>query len=769
MSQRQGPGPGAPPAPSPADARPAGGLDAVLTALSRARRDMGLRRGLSTLALVNQPHGFDCPGCAWPEPGEPAALEFCENGAKAVAHEATTRRAGPELFARWSIPELLAQSDHWLEQQGRLCEPLWKPAGSDRYAPIGWEQAFGRIAAVLKGLDSPDEAVFYTSGRTSNEAAFLYQLFCRQYGTNNLPDCSNLCHESSGVGLTPVIGVGKGTVSLEDFERADAIFVIGQNPGSNHPRMLTALQAAKRRGCRIVSINPLRERGLVSFAHPQEPLALLGASRTAISDLYLQVRVGGDLALLKGIMKEVLAAEEREPGRVIDWEFVRRHSAGFEALRSDLARHGWGELQAASGIAREEMRRAAEIYVRAERVIACWAMGITQHRHGVANVQEIMNLLLLRGNIGRPGAGPCPVRGHSNVQGDRTMGITEKPAPEFLERLAREFGFEPPRRPGLDTVGAIRALREGRARAFFGLGGNFAVATPDRAVTEEALRHCRLTAHVSTALNRSHLVTGEEAFVLPCLGRSERDVQRGGLQFVSVEDSMSAVHRSQGALPPASPLLRSECAIVAGLARAVLGPQGPVPWEDLVADYDRIRDRIERVVPGFEDFNRRLRRPGGFALPSGARVRRFETPSRRAHFTVHALPDDALAPGCFRLTTVRSHDQFNTTIYGFDDRYRGISGDRRVVFLNPEDLSEAGLREGERVDLASRYAGVTRRVKGFRVVPYDVPRRCAAAYFPEANALVPLESVAEGSHTPTYKSIDVSIEKADGDADGDVG
>ncbi len=719
-----------------------------------------MARSLRVLSQVNQPRGFDCPGCAWPDPDNRHHVEFCENGAKAVAHEATTRRITREFFRRWSIPELLEQSDHVLEAEGRLTEPVRKPAGSDHYEPISWENAFARIALALRGLDSPDQAVFYTSGRTSNEAAFLYQLFVRRFGTNNLPDCSHMCHESSGLALGQVIGVGKGTVSLHDFARADAIFVIGQNPGTNHPRMLATLQAAKRRGATIVAINPLRERGLVRFAHPQEPATLLGGPGTPIADLYLQVRVGGDVALLKGIMKEVLALEAASPGEVVDWSFVREHSEGFEAFREALDAQPFAPLVEQSGVSRDDMRRAAAIYAGAGSAIVCWAMGLTQHRHAVANVQEIVNLLLLRGNLGREGAGACPVRGHSNVQGDRTVGITEKPGAAFLDRLGAEFGFAPPRERGLDTVDAIRAMHEGRVRVFFGLGGNFAVATPDAALTAEALRRCSLTVQVSTKLNRSHLVCGHEAIILPCLGRSERDVQASGAQIVSVENSMSVVHASEGHLEPASEHLRSETAIVAGLARAVLGEGDAVPWEELTADYDRIRERIERVIPGFADYNRRVRSGGGFVLPSGARTRSFDTASGRAHFSVHPLPDLAPEPGRLLLTTIRSHDQFNTTVYGLDDRYRGISGDRRVVFLNREDMRRLRLERGDRVDVTSHFDGQTRSIRGFRVVPYELPSGCAAAYFPEANPLVALDSVAEGSRTPTYKSIEVSIARS---------
>ncbi len=738
----------------------AGGLASVLSAVEAVTRKAGLVRGARTLWRMNQEDGFDCPGCAWPDPEGRGAVEFCENGAKHLAHETTRQRVGPEFFSQWSVSSLLEQPNQWLEAQGRLTCPVWKPVGADRYQPIEWSEAFSRIARALRALDSPNQAIFYTSGRTSNEAAFLYQLFVRRLGTNNLPDCSNMCHESSGTALNETIGVGKGTVSLADFTYADAIFLLGQNPGTNHPRMMTTLEAAKRRGCRIVAVNPLRERALVRFAHPQRALELMGLTSTAIADLFLQVRVGGDVALLKGVMKEVLENDARSRGRVIDWDFLRESTLGFDEFRDALEAERWEDLIEQSGISRQEMRQAAEIYCAAERVIVCWAMGLTQHRHGVANVQEIVNLLLLRGNFGRQGAGACPVRGHSNVQGDRTMGIWERPRPEFLQRLGREFGFEPPSAHGFDSVAAIRAMHDGRAGLFFGLGGNFAVATPDASYTQQALRRCRLTAQVSTTLNRSHLVTGQEALILPCLARSERDVVGGKPQFVTIEDSMAVVRRSQGQREPASPQLRSEVAIVAGLARAALGETDLVPWEDLAGDYDRIREHIANVVSGFGQMNRRVREHGGMALavlPVNEKRRIFATASKKARFTVHRLPKFALEPGQFLLTTLRSHDQFNTTVYSEDDRYRGIRGGRRVVFLHPEDVIMQGLRDGDRVDLTSHFGGEKRMVCGFRVVAYDLPRGCAAAYFPEANPLVPLESVAEKSRTPTYKSIIISL------------
>jgi molybdopterin-dependent oxidoreductase alpha subunit len=738
-----------------------GGLPAVWSSVKHAAREMGLVRGARTLLRVNQKDGFDCPGCAWPDPeGERSHAEFCENGAKAVAEEATTRRVTPEFFQQWSVADLSQKSDYWLGKQGRITQPVVLRRGATHYEPIAWDDAFKLIAGELHALSSPDEAAFYTSGRTSNEAAFLYQLFVRQFGTNNLPDCSNMCHESSGRALTETIGVGKGTVTLDDFELADAIFIIGQNPGTNHPRMLTTLRAAKRRGCRIVHVNPLPEAGLGRFKHPQHPLDLIGGG-TQLSDLFLQVRVNGDVALLKGLMKEVLEEEARRPGEVLDQRFIEAKTHGFDEFARTLAEVGWDELVEQSGVSRELMREAARVYVESGRTIVCWAMGLTQHKNAVANIQEIVNLLLLRGQIGRPGAGVCPVRGHSNVQGDRTMGIWERPADTFLDALAREFGFEPPRRHGLDTVETIRAMHASRVKVFFALGGNFLSATPDTEFTAEALRRLRLTAHVSTKLNRAHLITGEQALILPCLGRTESDRQTGGEQFVSVENSMGVVHSSRGSLEPASPHLLSETAIVARLARATLGGRSTVEWERLVEDYDRVRDLIERVIPGFEQYNRRVRVPGGFYLPNLAREGVFKTSTERANFTVHELTPHELAPGQFLMMTVRSHDQFNTTIYGLDDRYRGVMGERRVVFLNAEDIGEQGLAAGQVVDLVSHFEGEERTARRFLVVPYQIPRRCAATYFPEANVLVPLGSVADKSNTPASKSVVISLRPSD--------
>ncbi|MFZ0060970.1 MAG: FdhF/YdeP family oxidoreductase [Pyrinomonadaceae bacterium] len=738
----------------------AGGIPSIISAAKSALKEMGVGRSVRTLLKVNQAGGFDCPGCAWPEPdAERSHAEFCENGAKHVADEATTKRVTPEFFSKWSVADLANQSDYWLGQQGRITHPLILRRGATHYEAISWDDAFAFLANELNSLNSPDEAIFYTSGRASNEAAFLYQLFVRQFGTNNLPDCSNMCHESSGWALLETLGAGKGTVTLADFDLAQAIFVIGQNPGTNHPRMLTALERAKRNGCKLVHINPLPEAGMTKFKHPQEFLGWLGGG-TELADLFLQVRINGDVALLKGIMKEVLAAEERQPGAVLDGQFIRDYTLGFGEFAQALAEVEWSAIVEQSGISRESIKAAAQIFIESERTIFCWAMGLTQHKNAVGNIQEIVNLMLLRGQVGKPGAGLCPVRGHSNVQGDRTMGISERPAEAFLDKLGSVFGFEPPRKHGLDTVASIQAMHEGKAKVFFALGGNFLSATPDTEYTAVALQRCRLTAHVSTKLNRAHLITGEQALILPCLGRTETDVQASGQQFVTTENSMAVVQASRGFLSPASPYLLSEPAIVVKLAQATLGKRTTVDWEGLLADYDQTRAHIERVVPGFENYNERVRRPGGFYLPSAPRERVFRTGSGKAEFTVHPLPQHELAPGQFLMMTIRSHDQFNTSVYSLDDRYRGISNGRRVVFLNPEDILAADLKAGDVVDLISHFEGEERRGNHFTVVPYSIPRRCAATYFPEANVLVPVRSVAEKSNTPVSKSVVISLRRS---------
>jgi len=729
--------------------RPAGGWDSLKRSWQALRDEGIVTHGAKAMLRTNQADGFDCPGCAWPDRNPNSTFEFCENGVKAVAAEATAKRVTRAFFEEHSVTALAAQDDVWLEAQGRLTEPMRYDAATDRYVPVAWEEAFALVAARLNALDHPDEALFYTSGRTSNEAAFLYQLFVREFGTNNLPDCSNLCHEASGVALGEQIGSGKGSVVLEDFEHADAIFIFGQNPGTNHPRMLGELRAAAKRGCRIVVFNPLRERGLERFAHPQSPADMLTGASTQIASDYFPLRIGGDLAALKGIAKALL-----ERG-TLDHEFIRAHTHGFEAFAADIAAEQWAVIVAQSGLSQAQLESAAALYDASNATIVCWGMGITQHRRSVATIQLLMDVLLLKGNIGRRGAGPCPVRGHSNVQGDRTMGIYEKPSDEFLDRLGAEFGFAPPRKHGYDVVGAIEAMLGGHARVLFAMGGNFAAATPDTVSTADALRRCDLTVHVSTKLNRSHLVHGRDALILPCLGRSEIDEQAGGRQAVSVEDSMSMVHLSSGMKAPASDALLSEPAIVARLAVATL-PASSTPWLELVAHYDRIRERIAAVIPGFEDFNARVRVPGGFHLRHPARERTFATESGRAQFHVHALQDDTtLAP--FRLMTVRSHDQYNTTIYGLDDRYRGVHGYRRVCFINRADLDACGFEAGMLVDITSIWHDGERRVEGFTLVEYDIPRGCLASYFPETNPLVPLDSVAERAGTPTSKSIPVRL------------
>ena len=750
-----------------APATNAAGLRAVAKTLAITTAEPGLVRGTKLLLKVNQVDGFDCQSCAWPSPdADRHVAEFCENGAKAVADEATTKRVTSEFFRTHSVASLAEKSDYWLNQQGRLTHPMVLRPGATHYEPIAWTDAFRLVADELHALTSPDEAAFYTSGRTSNEAAFLYQLFVRAFGTNNLPDCSNMCHESSGAALSATIGIGKGCVTLDDFEQTDAIFIVGQNPGTNHPRMLSTLEAAKRRGAEIVSINPLPEAGTARFNNPQNflhPLraaqALLGRG-TALADLWLPVRINGDMAFFQGLIKELLAEEDQRPGHVFDHVFIREYTTGFATLIDHLRTVPWENIVASSGLTREQIRAAAEVALNAKSIIVCWAMGLTQHKQAVATIQEIVNFLLLRGNIGRPGAGPCPVRGHSNVQGDRTMGIWERPPAAFLDHLAQEFSFSPPRHHGLDVVETIKAMHAGQVKTFFALGGNFLSATPDTEFTAAALRTCRLTAHVSTKLNRAHLVTGRTALVLPCLGRTEIDRQATGEQFVTTEDSMGIVNSSRGSLEPASEHLLSEPAIVAGLAKAVLGLHTPVAWDALIANYDRIRDHIERVVPGFENYNDRAR-TGPFYLPNAPRDRRvFSTASSKAVFTTHALPAEQLGPGQFVMMTIRTHDQFNTTIYGLDDRYRGVFNGRRVIFMNPADLEELGLTQGQLVDLISHFRGEQRTAPSFIVAPYEIPRRCTATYFPEANILIPIDSTADVSNTPTSKSVIITITPA---------
>ncbi|MGI8664369.1 MAG: FdhF/YdeP family oxidoreductase [Acidimicrobiales bacterium] len=730
----------------------AAGVRAVAVSLKRVRDEAGLVSGGRALLKLNQPGGFDCPGCAWPEPANSSHFEFCENGAKAVAEEATLRRIGPAFFAAHSIEELRRRSDHWLGQQGRLTTPMHRASGDTHYRPVGWDDAFRMVADALRASGDPDRAVFYTSGRTSNEAAFLYQLFVRMLGTNNLPDCSNMCHESSSVALGETIGLGKGTVSLEDVHDADLLLVVGQNPGTNHPRMLAALEEAKRRGARIIAVNPLPEAGLMRFKNPQRARGVLGRG-TVLADLFLQVKVGTDLALFTLLNRRLLEAD------ALDHAFIDEHCDGFDELASHLRTLDEHALLAATGLSILELDEAVAMVVASQRTIVCWSMGLTQHKAAVPTIREIVNLLLLRGSIGSPGAGVCPVRGHSNVQGDRTMGIVEQPKAEFLDALERAAAFRAPRASGYDTVAAISAMSRGDVDVFMGMGGNFASAAPDTGATTAALARCALTVQVSTKLNRAHVECGEAALILPCLGRTEVDRTGGRAQRVTVEDSMSMVHASTGSLEPASGELRSEVAIVCGLARAVLGSSVGVNWEALELDYDAIRDLIERVVPGFARFNERITEPGGFRLPHPARDGTFAD-SGTAHLTVNPFVPIVVPPGRLLLQTVRSHDQFNTTIYGLDDRYRGISQGRRVVFVHPDDLALLGFADGDVVDVVSEFSdAIDRRAESFRLVAYPTARGTCAAYFPEANVLVPLGSVADGSRTPTSKSVVVRFER----------
>ncbi|WP_267357598.1 MULTISPECIES: FdhF/YdeP family oxidoreductase [unclassified Methylobacterium] len=725
--------------------------------------------GARALLKANQPDGFDCPGCAWGDPEHGSSFEFCENGVKAVSWEATDKRAPPSFFAKHTLTELRTWSDYALEGEGRLTHPLRYDAASDRYLPVSWDEAFAEIGAELRGLDHPDQAEFYTSGRASNEAAYIYQLFARAYGTNNFPDCSNMCHEASGVALVDAIGIGKGTVLLEDFEKADAIFCVGQNPGTNHPRMLGDLRRAAERGAEIVVLNPVRERGLERFADPQNTVEMLRGSSGAIASHYLQPRSGGDMAAFRGIAKIVFArdAEALAAGRpsLLDRAFLEHHTAGLDAYRAAVEATAWDAILDQSGLTMDEIAAMADVYLGAQRVIATWAMGVTQHRHSVATIREITNLLLLRGHIGRPGAGLCPVRGHSNVQGDRTVGINERPPADFLDALERHFGVAMPRRHGHNVLAAIRAMRDGTSKAFIGLGGNFLRATPDTPVVAQALASCRLTVHIATKLNHGHLVPGAVGYLLPCLGRTEIDRNaEGKTQIVTVEDSMSMVHGSGGINKPASKELRSEIAIIAGIAAATVGT-ATIDWAGFAADYDRIREAIGATILGFSDYNSRVRKPRGFKLRNLAAERVFETANGRANFSADALPAETEHQAArktndtFVLQTFRSHDQYNTTIYGLDDRYRGVYGERRVVFAHPDDLAEIRDRLGERVDIVGTHDdGITRRAEDFRLVPFDMPRGALAGYYPELNVLVPLSTFGEKSETPTSKSVLVTLE-----------
>ena len=737
----------------------AAGVPGVYHSMQPALKHMGVGRAGKTLLALNQKDGFDCMSCAWPDPGHRKTFEFCENGAKAVTWEATPVVINSEFWAENPVSALRQRSEYWLGMQGRLTEPVYKPAGEDHYRPVSWEQAFSIVAEKLKSLPSPDRAAFYTSGRTSNEAAFLYQLFIRAYGTNNLPDCSNMCHESSGWAMGQTIGIGKATVAYDDFAKADLIIIMGQNPGTNHPRMLTALEEAKEAGARIVAVNPLPEAGLMRYKNPQTVKGVIGRG-TDLADQFLQVRIGGDMALLQAVSKRVLDAEAANPGTVLDHKFLEEHCQGLEELRAHLDGLDEAAVLEATGLAVEEIDELAARYLAADKVIITWAMGITQHKKGVATIKEIINLLLLRGNIGKPGAGASPIRGHRNVQWDRTMGIWEQMPPAFLDALGREFSFDPPRHHGLDAVDTVRQMRDGGVNVFVAMGGNFVGAMSDTHAAEAAMENTELSVQISTKLNRSHTVTGAEALILPTLGRTEIDRQESGPQFVSVEDTVCAVHASHGTVEPVAPDLLSEVAIVCRLARAVVGDKTQADWAGFERNYDLIRDHISHVVSGCEDYNRKIRQDGGFILPNGPRdSRTFHTPTGKAMLTVNELEHVERPAGTLILQSMRSHDQFNTTIYGHNDRYRGIKKGREVVFVNPEDLAELGLADGQHVDIRGVYTdNVERVLRNFRVVSYPSAKGCAAAYYPEANVLVPLDSVAEGSQTPVSKAVVVRLE-----------
>ncbi|MFT5234964.1 MAG: molybdopterin-dependent oxidoreductase alpha subunit [Shewanella sp.] len=750
----------------------AGGWGALASTAKHLIKSENLANNIRNLLKTNQDHGFDCPGCAWGESREQGHFKFCENGAKAVNWEATSKRVTAEFFQLHSVSELKLQDGYFLESQGRLAEPLTYNSDTDRYESISWADAFELIAGRLNGLAHPNRAEFYTSGRTSNEAAFLYQLFVRMYGSNNFPDCSNMCHEATGVALTASIGVGKGTVALDDFEHADAIFVFGQNPGSNHPRMLDTLHQASRRGAQIITFNTLKERGLERFANPQDKVEMITHGSTPISSVYFTPKLGGDMAAIRGMVKAMMAMDKHDKasggGGVFDDAFITEHSQGLERYLQLVEQTSWDKIIEQSGLTQAQLEQAAKAHLNADRVICTWAMGLTQHKHSVQTIQELANLQLLRGQLGKLGAGLCPVRGHSNVQGDRTMGINEKPNKVFLASLERVFGFSAPTEPGHNVVQAIHAMLSGESKVFIGLGGNFAAAAPDTDLTEEALSRCDLTVHIATKLNRTHLVTGKQALILPCLGRTDIDMQASGPQKVTVEDSFSMVHASAGVVEGELGEMLSEPAIIAGIAKATLGEE-LVNWSEMIADYDNIRDKIADVLPSFEDFNNKIKQAGGFYLGNPAARYIWNTVSQKAEFAAHKLPDSIVPQSVYGLTnrpvfvlqTLRSHDQYNTTIYGLDDRYRGVYGQRRVVMMHAEDIALLGLAHLDKVNINSLWPdSKVRQVADFTLIEYEIPRGNVAAYYPETNPLVPLESVGDLSWTPTSKSIAVEIFKS---------
>jgi len=739
----------------------AAGIPAVISAVKHVFSEMDPLRGTKALLKVNQKDGFDCPGCAWPDPDDDRSpiAEYCENGAKAIAEEATTKALWAKFFEENSVAQLSQLNDYEIGKKGRVAQPMYLPKGATHYQPITWDNAFKLIAQKLNALPSPDDAIFYTSGRTSNEAAFLYQLFVREFGTNNLPDCSNMCHESSGVALSESVGIGKGSVTLEDFYEAEVIIILGQNPGTNHPRMLSALQKAKANGCKIISVNPLRETGLVGFNNPQKLNGVLGI-KSQLTDIFLQVKINSDLALIKALEMILWEEEQRNPGSVFDHEFIQQHTTGYEELKKTFGEYTLSELSEACGISIEDIFATADILKHKKKIIACWAMGLTQHKNAVDTIKEVVNLLLLKGSIGKPGAGTCPVRGHSNVQGDRTMGIYEKPSKAFIDKLNQTFGINAPYQHGLDVVDSIKAMHAEKGKVFIAMGGNFLSATPDTKFTAEALENCALTVHISTKLNRSHLITGDEALILPTFGRSDKDTNAAGeIQIVSCENSMGVVQLSKGSLKPISNDLLSESVIVCRLAKATLGNKSKINWDKYEQHYDNIRADIERTIPGFDDYNKRVREPGGFYLPNGARQGKFNTLTGKANFNIAPVHFNKIAEDELLMMTIRTHDQFNTTIYGLDDRYRGIYNERRVILMNEKDIEKHGLQHGDVVDLYNYHDGIERVAKKFMVIKYQIPEQCCATYFPETNVLVPIGSVAEKSNTPTSKYVVLKIKK----------
>ncbi len=739
----------------------AAGIPAVISSAEHIFSEMSVTRGLKALAKLNQKDGYDCPGCAWPDPDDERSgiAEYCENGAKAIAEEATSKKLTADFFAANSVAELSQLDDYQIGKKGRVAQPMFLAKGASHYTEISWNDAFQKIAVHLNSLSSPDEAVFYTSGRTSNEAAFLYQLFVREYGTNNLPDCSNMCHESSGVALNESIGIGKGSVKLEDFYEAEVILILGQNPGTNHPRMLSALQKAKEKGAKIISINPLPETGLISFSNPQTIKGALGI-KAKLTDLFLQVKLNGDMALLQAVELLLLQEEEKNPGTVFDLPFIAQHTAGYAEFKNHLNGLNLAQLIAESGISEEQVIEFASLLKHKTKIIACWAMGLTQHKNAVDTIKEVVNLLLLKGSIAKTGAGTCPVRGHSNVQGDRTMGIYEKPSEVFLKNIQNAFNFEPPKKHGYDTVECIHAMKEGKAKVFIAMGGNFLSATPDTTYTAEALQNCKLTVHVSTKLNRSHLIHGEEAIILPCLARSDKDVVNGKEQFITTENSMGVIQLSKGNLKPVSTNLLSEPTIVCRMANAVLGNKSKVDWLKFGNDYDEIRNAIEKTIQGFNQYNQRVRIPGGFYLPNTSREGTFATLNGKANFNIAHIAPIKLKSNELMMMTIRSHDQFNTTIYGLNDRYRGVFNERRVIFMNANDIAKHGLKNGDVVDLYNSYENVTRVAHKFIVIEFSIPERCTATYFPETNVLVPINSTADKSNTPTSKMVLITLQKS---------